>query len=368
MRLDTVRLYVLRATLPAVCAVWLGVWPAMAQPTRPRPHIRLPRAAGATPLSTIIEAEAKYLAAWGDLMESAAIARKINAEAVEQELKNWVDGVDAYFRRRELNRQWRQKEDPNYLGWLQRRRSVLDEMMKKQFHEVLRGDVTDEMNCLLTRLSGPALAYRYHLDGGAPDNWGIDGELPAENLSQIFLSDSGPAGSRLIFSAADPKVLEVKWPPALRGPDFNASRTRFQTTRHAALEEIGSKGQVTHETSEKLIGTLNRLLVLLETAYPRQRRREPADFLTYYSAKRYLRSLTAQVHRMIRTSDRALFDGSLRFQGGSVVDLVLHMDRMGLSFAKPPSGDKRVYVSLAKQMRRVWLFLGPDDPFAKAGQ
>ena len=62
-----------------------------------------------------IEAEAQYVAAYGDMVESVAIARKINAQAVALEIQNSIDYVDAYFKRRELNRQWRAKENPNYL-------------------------------------------------------------------------------------------------------------------------------------------------------------------------------------------------------------------------------------------------------------
>ncbi len=89
--------------------------PLSAQDTEAHQHVYLPPAIGGTPLSFQIQAEAQYLTARGDLMESVAIARKVNAEAVAKEIQNSIEYVDAYFRRRELNRQWRAKENPNHL-------------------------------------------------------------------------------------------------------------------------------------------------------------------------------------------------------------------------------------------------------------
>ena len=53
---------------------------------------------------TRFQAQASYVAAYGNMVESVAVARKINAEAVALEIQNSVDYVDAYFKRREMNR------------------------------------------------------------------------------------------------------------------------------------------------------------------------------------------------------------------------------------------------------------------------
>ena len=55
------------------------------------------------------------MAAYGDMVESVAMARRINAQAVALEIQNSVAYVDAYFKRREINRDRRAKEDPNYM-------------------------------------------------------------------------------------------------------------------------------------------------------------------------------------------------------------------------------------------------------------
>ena len=96
----------------AICLLTTG---ARGQTQRPD-HIFLPRAAGATPLSTVIEAQAKYVAAHGDFLESVATARKIHAEAFALEIENSVRYVDAYFERREKNREWAAKRKRTIIG------------------------------------------------------------------------------------------------------------------------------------------------------------------------------------------------------------------------------------------------------------
>ena len=118
----------------SVCLlVWLlleGGGPSFAQEFA---HVYLPPAFGATPMSTLVDAQARYLVAQGDCMEYFAVARKINAEAYAVELKNSVDEVDAYFKRRELNRLWRRKENPSYLDHLKLAENTREKVMREQF-------------------------------------------------------------------------------------------------------------------------------------------------------------------------------------------------------------------------------------------
>lgn len=103
------------------------------------------------------------------------------------------------------------------------------------------------------------------------------------------------------------------------------------------------------------------MLVTLEQVYPPDQRKEFPVFMAYNSGRRYLRSLAAQTHRVAETSDKSLLDGTLQFGGGHVVDLIQFMDRAGLVFARPQTGDKRVYQSLLGDMRGIWLALGKDE-------
>jgi hypothetical protein len=328
---------------------------------RPREHAIIPPAHVGTPLSAQIEAEAKYLVARGDLMESAAIAHKIHADAVAKEIQNSVDYVDAFFKRRELNRQWRAKENPNRLARRDRLQKVIKYRMKNQFQDVLEGDVTAEMNWLLAELSGMAVAYRYLSDGQSLVDPALDRKLAPRDLAQIMLSDNGRTGSRLVFSAADPKVLAVSWPPGLGGDDFQRARHDFETARDLVLEEIRANGKASVDTGQKLIKAVDSLLVDLEKAYPKESRRDIPVFLTYNGAKGYLQSLAAQSHRATRANDPSLFNGTLRFEGASVIDLIRHMCETGLVFAPPQSGGERVYRQLTTSMRNIYLDSNTED-------
>ena len=329
---------------------------APAQSERPREHIILPPAFAGTPLSLQIQAEAQYLTARSDLAESVAIARKIHADAFAQEIDNSVAYVDAYFRRRELNRQWRAKENPNRVQREAYRQEVRKQRIEGQIQDILKsGDVTDNLNWLLVELSGPAAAHKYYVRyGKEPLDSVIDQPLAAEDVSQIWLSDSRRQGSGLVFRAVDPKVLETLWPLILRASQFDSLRADFAVARDRVVKDVETYGEVRYESAQKLVRAVNDLLVGLEKGYPKKERKKHVDF---YPARRYLRSLTAQVHRAIHTSDSSVFEGTLRFEGHSVMDLIEHMNRRGLVFASPRPGGERVYAKLLLDMKGVYSIL-----------
>ena len=179
--------------------VLFATTPAAAQTQPPRPHIDLPPAVAGTPLSFQIQAEAEYVAARGDMEESMAMARKIHAEAVVLEIQNSIDYVDAHFRRREINRQWRAKRlrtSPERREEYHRRRR---QQFETRFQDVLRGDVTAALNWLLAEVSRPALAYQYISDYAPTVSSPWKGEIPPDATAQIWFSDSGSGHDGLVF-------------------------------------------------------------------------------------------------------------------------------------------------------------------------
>ncbi|MGH7137616.1 MAG: hypothetical protein ACREHD_17860, partial [Pirellulales bacterium] len=135
----------------AVAAIVLsrgGAW-GQAPPPGPHHHIMLPPQFGATVASTIIFAQASYIAAVGDFLESAAIARRHNAIAAEHEMHNAVLWVQTYFDRRELNRAYRRKEDPLYLDKEVNRETQVKRRVDELHQLVASGDVTYEMNWMV---------------------------------------------------------------------------------------------------------------------------------------------------------------------------------------------------------------------------
>ncbi len=347
-----------RRALPALIVVALIETAIAGEPQPARPHVMLPPAFGGTPLSFQIEAEAHYLAARGDLIESVAIARKIHAEAVAQEIQNSVDAVDAYFKRRELNQQWRAKENPDNLQYQQKLRETRLKRLETQFQDVLKGDVTAYLNWLLTEVSGPALAYQYFGGSRGLNDSELNARLDPQTVKLLWLSDGGRSGGKLVFSATEPKVLQAEWPPAVLDPQFAELRSRFESERDALLATLRQKRQASNDDVQSIVKCIDDLLVALERAYPAERRKEGSEFLTYHAAKRYLRSLLAQVHRVAATKDSALLDGSLQFQGGRLLDLIAFMDRTGLVFAPPPPGAERAYGAVITDMRNLSVGAG----------
>lgn len=343
--------------------MWLGICVGASSPqqaaSQARQHAVLPPSFVGTPYSAAIEAEAKWLIARGDFLESVAIARKIHAEAVALEMENWVNYVDAYFKRRELWREYRRKEHPDYLQQVENRQKVMKKRIAEQYQDI-KGDLTRHLNWLLTELCGPTMAYQLFPGDRNSPGLDMDQKLNKEDLPQIWFSDNGPAGSRLVFSATDPKVLATPWPRGLLEPELEPARTQFEMARDVVLQQIKTEGRVSQENANALLEAVNQLFTALEAAYPREQRSDASVFLTYNTAKHYLQSLLAQVHRAIRTSDRSVFDGSLSFQGDSILDLIQHMYQRGLVFAPPQPGGERVYRNLMTDMRNIYLALAPE--------
>ncbi|NUQ64443.1 MAG: hypothetical protein HUU20_18410 [Pirellulales bacterium] len=350
-----------RAACLALPLIVSGAYAAEGESEERRETIALPPAFAGTPLSFQIHAEAQYMIGRGYMMKSAAIARKHNAEAVAKEIQNSVESVDAYFRRREMNREYRAKEDPNYLAREQHRQEVRRQRLEYQLQDVLKGDLTDELNWLLAELSGPVLAYQYLQDRTSLADTELNPKLPRDALSHIRLSDGAPDAGRLVFAAGDPQVLQTRWPHALRSPQFAELRTRFESGRDKLVENLRN-GRETGGAEGELVTCINDMLVALQKAYPDERRKDPAEFLSYTTARRFLRSLAAQTCRVVESEDPAMLDGSLRFQGERVLDLVQHMDGSGLVFAPPQPGEERFYRALLGDLRNLWLSLAADDP------
>lgn len=355
-----------------------GVHSLWAQSETPRGHIILLPARGGTDLSFQIQAEADYLAARGDLAESIAVARKIHANAFAKEIQNSVDYVDAYFQRQALNKKWRAEKNPNHLEREERLQAVRKQRIERQFQDVLKGNLTDELNWLLVELSGPTLALHYvageisynnseHPKPAVQGSY-VAGDIPLEGAAGGYTISSADAkliqfsDGRLTFSAADPQILEVQWPLALRAPEYDSLRDEFTAARDVVVNEMRSKKLASYENGERLIQATDGLLVALDKNRTEMiRQMSTAESQTCLAARRYLKSLTSEVHRAVQDGDRSLSEGAVKFDSGSVFELIRHMDRKGLSFAPPSAGGERVYRSLLSAMRGLYLTWGADN-------
>ena len=264
-------------------------------------HIILPPAFGATPASTIIESQSKYVAAQGDLIQSAAIARRIHAEAYALEIQDSVEALKAYFEIRRINREAVLAEKGNRpdIG-RERAEKAMKLLIERDFPYVLKQkDPSAELNWLLTKLCGPTMAVQYM--AGSESLPELNARLNDDAKQQIWLTDGGPAGSRLEFRLSEGKVLETAWPPGLRRPPFTPLRIEFEAARDQLLNDIKASGQVSDQSRDRAIMALDRLLVALDEVFPSEERSEPDVFLEYNASRNYLRSLVSQINRAIST-------------------------------------------------------------------
>ena len=152
----------------ALCRKLSGVWCDVDRPfsgpvQESQNHVVLIPSRGTTPLSAEIQAQRSTWPPTATCANRLAIARKINAQAVAQEIKNSVDYVDAYFKGRAVNKEARAKENPNYLARQEHLYDVRKKMVEKHLGQ---GSNVDTLNWLLAELSVPVLSNQYMVGHG----------------------------------------------------------------------------------------------------------------------------------------------------------------------------------------------------------
>ncbi|HVC94287.1 MAG TPA: hypothetical protein VND64_11385 [Pirellulales bacterium] len=357
------RLVVCLVTLAGGAAVHHAA-PVTAQGDRAaRHHVSLPPQYGATVASTVIFAQASYIAATGDFLESVAIARRDHAAAAEREIHNARLWVSTYFEIKEMNRAYRLKMNPPILEKLETRQKQIDRRIRDNTDLVLRGDPTDELNKMLRELAGVTTAYQL-LDGAQSlADSAIDQKLAPGDAHHVRLTDGGRQGGKtLIFRADAADVQETHWPRALRRHEFDEAREGFERERDSVVRHLGQKGDLSPEAEERLMAATDRLCDAFNVAFPRKGKGlSPHDFYNVYlPGKQFLVSLAGQVDRLIESNDARVFDGSYRFEGDSVVDLVNHLARYGLQFAPPEPGGEGTYRKLFFAVRNVYMNVVPE--------
>lgn len=364
--------------LPRWTVVVLAVWitgflspgaHAQSEPPRAGPS-PVPRPWGATPYSTMIHAQATALAAEGYFLESAAIARRHHALAAKQEMENMVQWVDTYFEMRQRNRAWRLKEGslPNYMKEERERQEVMRYQVEHFLDNSLKNDIAGKLNWLLTQLSSLLLSYKYQAGDGTLTNLKLDQELEPSDIRHLRLTDGGRlGGQKLIFRAHDAKVLQTEWPLAFRGQEFDAVRDYFEVTRDRVVQSLATRGELFRDDQEAITDAIDQLRTVFNDVYAIDHRlqmqlEQPGSYSTVYKVgERFLQALAVGVFRAINTNDRAVFDGSYRFEGSSVSELVDHVCGHGFEFAPPEAGDEPTYRKVYLGMRELYLRLRPES-------
>lgn len=331
---------------------------------------------GASAAASVIYAQAAYINAMGNILESAPIARRHNAIAAEHEMKNAVLWVQTYFERRELNRAYRLAENPDYRTKETNREATAKYRIEKLRQLAVSGDVTNELNWMVRELAAASAAYQLMPGAQSLADSTADQKLDLEVVHHIRLTDGAKvgvsmaarAGGRttgqvLVFRADAADPTETRWPRALGKREFDEPRKRFEAALKAAAREIGETGQLSREREESLMAAIDSLSAVFNSVYPaKENASSPERYLVYQGGKRYLQSLAGGVLRLLETNDTRVFDGSYQFTGDSVVDLLQHLCRFGLEFAPPEPGDEGTYKRLFFAIRGIYESLAAEGP------
>lgn len=289
--------------------------------------------------------------------------------------------VKNYFEAREINRADHRAQNPEFLERAEHQQRQAERRVVDNTQLVVDGDLTAELNWLLRELASVPEMYELSPYNDSLADSPQDLKLVAGDAHHLRLTDGGRKNGALLAFRADAAEAgdpaETRWPRALRGEQFDAARDEFEAAWDDCVGLLRQGERIDRDHEQRLMQATDRLCDVLNEVYPRERRAETsAGFVNYAAGKRFLQSLAAAVYRLIETNDSRLFDGSYRFEGDSVVDLVRHLCKFGLEFAPPEPGDegtykkvffgmRGLYIELVRQKRPAEDYARPDESTLK---
>jgi hypothetical protein len=312
---------------------------------------------GTTPYSAAVRAEAEFVRAVGEFLVNQAISNKINEEAREHFFRNRVLWVRTFFERRVLNRYFRQALNPPRLVRLKHSEDVMEYRVVHLFQDVLKDNCLVEMNWLLTALAAIP-SYSFDRPAGDFDEIGVDAE-------HVFFTQAARPGSdpSLVWRASDGAIYWRPWPVLLTEPAFAPAREAFERLRDETLEQARALGRLEDDQRTALLDAFEPLEAEFEAMLARRYDESQATGQPvvhdsdYAEARGFLTSLRNQLVHLRDIHDSRAFDGSYRFTGTHVAELVDHMKRNDLQFAQLDQGDRGGYRSLFLDLREMFLAL-----------
>jgi hypothetical protein len=315
-------------------------------------------------LSTYIDAEARRIVAFGDYLESAAIARRINVESDRIAMENSLRWVEVYFQRKQLNRQYRREMNPIYIDKQQRRDEMKKRIIARQPEEALDGDLTDDLNWLLDRLVTDQSTYQFVFNDRDDEAAELDRELTDDQISHIRLREAtGQQGSGQSFRADAARLLHQDWPVSLNRDEFQLEKRRYEAARDLVLREVGTS-KLSFATWDELQAAHQAISDKFDAVY------SPKNMRNYDGNERidirrtgdvFLKAQAAAIAQAFVADNRDLFEGKYLFKGDSLIALVRHCADNGIEFAKPEVDDRATYRTLFTHLRAVYLHFHPNE-------
>ncbi len=207
------------------------------------------------------------MVAAGDFLEASAIARRHHAAAAEQEIRNSVEWVRAYFERKELNRAYRQNYNPTYAQRYEKSQELKAHLLEARPQLAMAGDVTDELNFMLDRIANHSLAHQIVFGGRTSTD--KDGQLTPEDIHNLVLTDgTGKGTSYVTFRAERGTPLDFDWPLVFRDQGFDAARRQYESAKQQLLDD-SRDGSVDPASWTAMQVAVDDLVSELKRQYPR---------------------------------------------------------------------------------------------------
>jgi phage baseplate assembly protein W len=218
----------------------------------------------------------------------------------------------------------------------------------------MAGDVTDELNFMLDKISNHALAHEIVFgDRPSPDK---DGQLTPEDIHALVLTDGTGKGTNYVtFRAERGTPLDFEWPLVFRNEGFDVARRQYESAKKQLLDD-SRDGNIDPASWTAIQAAVDSLVSELQRQYPRTRfQNDPQEFLVFNTAMRFLKSKASMVFQARIAADTAYLTDRYIFDGQTVLDLVRHMAQNGLRFAPPEEGGDGAYPRLFMVMRQLYL-------------
>lgn len=323
-----------------------------------------------TALSAQVHAQADLVRAAGEASVNYARARERHARAYRQEIANSVAKVRAHWERRRIGEEERAKRAFDYLKSKRKANRKRWERLRDhpdlQLQAIANGKA---LNFLLDRLSVTMFGSQFTL-ADLEGHKELTEEYPLNQatLRGLRLQRTYGGGELRVFRATDGKALQVIWwPYVLREDKFEQERERFEHARKRAVEVAAEEGELPKEIVEELYVALQELQ---EALYKQAEENSTSNELgtrietwqRYKVAERFLKRLAGRIERLRTTADPSAFDGSRRFEGKDLPDLLSFMAHNGLRFAPATPGDEPAYHRVFGMMRKLYKGVADEDP------
>lgn len=319
-----------------------------------------------------IYAQAEFVRAHSQAAVNYQAAREIRAQAVRQEIDNWVDRLEAYYERKRIGEQWREEHRYRHLQSQKKRNKRLWDRFKN--HPELSGPAIANgraLNFLLHRLSGTVLTHSLSLGNTSHSTAGRM-LLPEHVVGKLNLRQQLPGGEQLVFRADEGAPLDVDWwPYALRGDEFTGLRDEFLEERKQVVREASGDGDISHDSLESLSEAFVNLSDRFHERFDRHRRfrNGTQSWYAYNRGDVFLRSLYREIRRLKSTGKIEILAGDRLFDPEQdtrdLVALLTAMSRHGLDFAPAKPGDEDAYHYVFRMMRDLYVNVAHVDQSIK---